>query len=44
MNYTLSYSEGVQGWTSFFSFYPDWMIGMNNYFYTFKEEIFIGIM
>jgi hypothetical protein len=36
MNYTLSYSEGVQGWTSFFSFYPDWMIGMNNYFYTFK--------
>jgi hypothetical protein len=34
--YTLSYSEGVQGWTSFFSFYPDWMIGMNNYFYTFK--------
>jgi hypothetical protein len=36
MNYTLTYSEGVQGWTSFFSFYPDWMIGMNNYFYTFK--------
>ena len=35
-NYTLSYSESVQGWTSFFSFYPDWMIGMNNYFYTFK--------
>jgi len=35
-DYTLSYSEGVQGWTSFFSFYPDWMIGMNNYFYTFK--------
>jgi hypothetical protein len=36
MTNTLSYSEGVQGWTSFFSFYPDYMIGMNNYFYTFK--------
>jgi hypothetical protein len=36
MNYTLTYSEGVQGWPSFYSFYPDWMIGMNNYFYTFK--------
>jgi hypothetical protein len=36
MNYTLSYSEGVAGWVSFYSFYPDWMIGMNNYFYTFK--------
>jgi len=34
--YTLSYSERVQGWTSFYSFIPDWMIGMNNYFYTFK--------
>lgn len=36
MNYTLTYSEGVAGWVSFYSFYPDWMIGMNNYFYTFK--------
>lgn len=35
-NYTLTYEDGVQGWTSFFSFYPDWMIGMNQYFYTFK--------
>jgi len=35
-NYTLSYSEGVAGWVSFYSYYPDWMIGMNNYFYTFK--------
>lgn len=34
--YTLTYSEGVAGWVSFYSFYPDWMIGMNNYFYTFK--------
>jgi len=36
MEYTLSYSEGVAGWVSFYSYYPDWMIGMNNYFYTFK--------
>jgi hypothetical protein len=36
MNYTLSYNEAVSGWVSFYSYYPDWMIGMNNYFYTFK--------
>jgi hypothetical protein len=36
MNYTLSYSDAVQGWVSFYSYYPDWMIGMNNFFYTFK--------
>jgi hypothetical protein len=35
-NYTLSYSESAQGWPSFYSFFPDYMIGMNNYFYTFK--------
>jgi hypothetical protein len=35
-NNTLSYSDMVGGWVSFYSFYPDWMIGMNNYFYTFK--------
>jgi hypothetical protein len=35
-NYTLTYSKGVDGWVSFYSFLPDWMIGMNNYFYTFK--------
>jgi len=35
-NYTLSYSEGVTGWVSYYSYQPDWMIGMNNYFYTFK--------
>lgn len=35
-NYTLSYSDMVGGWVSFYSYYPDWMIGMNNYFYTFK--------
>lgn len=35
-NYTLSYSESAQGWPSFYSFIPDYMVGMNNYFYTFK--------
>ena len=35
-NYTLTYDEGVQGFPSFYSYHPDWMIGMNNYFYTFK--------
>jgi hypothetical protein len=36
MTYTLTYSESVQGWPSFYSFYPEWIIGMNNYMYTFK--------
>ena len=35
-NYTLSYNENVQGFPSFFSFIPEWMIGMNNHFYTFN--------
>lgn len=34
--YTLTYSDSAKGWPSFYSFYPDWMIGMNNYFYSFK--------
>lgn len=36
MEKTLSYSEAVQGWTSFFSYKPEMMIGMNSYFYSFK--------
>jgi len=35
-NYTLTYDEGVKGFPSFYSFFPDFMMGMNNYFYTFK--------
>lgn len=35
MNYTLTYSEGVEGWPSFYSFHPDWILGMNNLLYTF---------
>ncbi len=34
--YTLTYSDGVEGWVSYYSYIPDYMIGMNNYFYTFK--------
>jgi len=34
---TLSYSESVEGFPSFYSYEPEWMIGMNNYFYTFKN-------
>jgi hypothetical protein len=34
--YTLSYSNAVQGWASFYTYNPDWMIGMNQFFYTFK--------
>jgi hypothetical protein len=34
--YTLSFSNAVSGWVSFYSYNPEWMIGMNQYFYTFK--------
>lgn len=33
---TLTYSTMSSGWTSRWSFIPDWMIGMNNTFYTWK--------
>lgn len=33
---TLTYSELAQGWPSFYSYNPEKMIGMNQYFYTFK--------
>ena len=36
-NNTLTYDGGAQGWPSFYSYFPDWMIGMNNYFYTFSN-------
>ena len=35
-NTTVTYSNRMQGWTSFFTFYPEWMVGMNNNFYTMK--------
>lgn len=34
--YTLTYSPDVQGWPSFYSYHPEWMIGMNQYFYSFN--------
>ena len=37
LQYTLSYSDSVKGWPSFYSYFADWMIGMNNYFYSFKS-------
>jgi len=35
--YTVAYQPEVEGFTSFFSFEPEMMIGMNNYLYTFKN-------
>ena len=35
---TLSFDESVLGWTSFFSFKPDYMVSVNNYFYSFKNK------
>ena len=34
---TISYSETSEGFPSFYSFQPEWMIGMNNYFYSFNK-------
>lgn len=36
-DYTLTFDEKVKGWTSFHSFFPDIMVGMNNSFYSFKD-------
>ena len=33
---TISYSKTINGWDSFHSFIPDWMIGMNSSLYTWK--------
>lgn len=34
---TISYSENSDGWTSFWSYEPDWMIHINNLMYSFKN-------
>lgn len=34
---TMSFNETIKGWTSFHTIYPDWMLGMNNEFYSFKN-------
>jgi len=36
-NYTVAYQPQLDGFTSFFSYQPEWAIGMNNYLYTFKN-------
>ena len=36
-DYTLSYSSNTEGWPSFYSFDPDYMKGMNSFFYTWKD-------
>lgn len=35
--HTLSFSESAKGFPSFYSFIPEYMIGMNNYFYSFSK-------
>ena len=35
--YTLTYKPENDGWPSFYSFLPEFIIGMNAYLYTFKN-------
>lgn len=35
--HTISFDETAQGWTSFYSFMPDWMLRLGNRFFTIKE-------
>jgi len=35
--YTLTYSQNSKGWPSFYSYIPDFMLGMNQYFYSFYQ-------
>ena len=34
---TITYSDNTSGWTSFWDYYPDWMIGLSNVFYSWKD-------
>lgn len=36
-NKTLTFDEKVKGWTSFHSYFPDFMVGMNNKFFSFNN-------
>jgi len=36
-NYTLTYSPALEGWTSFHSYFQEWMEHMNSFMYTFKN-------
>lgn len=35
--YTITYSPNQNGWTSYHSYEPEWMVTMNNFLYTFKN-------
>lgn len=37
MAYTVTYSNKVKGWPSFYSFNPEFMIGMNTHFFSFSK-------
>lgn len=37
MAYTITFDEGAKGFTSFFSYVPEFMMGMNNDFFTVKD-------
>ena len=34
--FTLTYSETSKGWPSFYSYIPEFMMGMNNFYYSFS--------
>ncbi len=36
-DYTITYSESVKGFPSFYSYIPEYIIGMNSYLYTFNQ-------
>lgn len=36
-NITVTYGPTVKGWTSFHSYIPEWMVGMNSHFYSFYQ-------
>mgnify|MGYP003646983835 CR=1 FL=1 len=35
-DYTLTYSENSNGWPSFYSYMPEYLVGLNNYLYSFS--------
>lgn len=37
MKYTVSHSEENKGWTSFWKYFPDWYLNINNKFLTIKD-------
>ena len=35
---TVTYSESVTGWPSFYTFIPEKIVGINGFLYTFKKK------